>query len=94
MIKPGRDSSPALVPILAMTLTNRIGTFLFWLGFILLFLFIFSDVADQPAFGYFCSGALCLVIGAVLWWRSPRPPSEPPARFRILKKMMKNRKDQ
>ena len=76
-----------------MGYSNRIGTYIFLLGVVLVFLFIFSDVAGNPAFGYFFLGALCLIVGGVLWWRSPgSPPSEPPARFRTIKKMMKKEK--
>jgi hypothetical protein len=73
-----------------MSFSNRIGTFIFLLGVVLVFLFIFSDIAGKPAFAYFFFGVLCLVGGVGLWWRSPSPPpSEPPARFRTVKKMMK-----
>ncbi len=76
-----------------MEFANRIGTYLLLLGVILMFLFIFSDVAGNAAFGYFFVSVLCLLIGGVLWWRSPSPPpSEPPARFRTVKKFLKKDK--
>jgi hypothetical protein len=76
-----------------MTFANRIGLYLILLGVVLVFLFIFSDIAGKPSFGYFFIGILCGIIGGVLWWRSPSPPpSEPPARFRTVKKMMKKDK--
>ena len=65
-----------------MTATNRIGTFLFMLGIVLIFLFIFSDVAGRPSFGYFFFGLLCLILGGFLWWSPAPPPSEPSERFR------------
>jgi hypothetical protein len=74
-------------------LASRIGTFFFFIGVILVILFIFSDVAGEPAFGYFLIGTLCLFVGGMIWWRSPAtPPSEPSERFRTVKKMMKKEK--
>jgi hypothetical protein len=76
-----------------MTVTNRIGTYLFMLGIVLIFLFIFSDIAGSPSFGFFFFGLLCLILGFVLWWKYPAPPpSEPSERFRLLKKIMKKEK--
>ncbi|HMN63016.1 MAG TPA: hypothetical protein PJ988_21795 [Anaerolinea sp.] len=76
-----------------MEFANRIGTYLILLGVVLVLLFIFSDIAGTPSFGYFFIGVLCAVGGAVLWWRTLGPrPSEPPARFRMFRKMTKKDK--
>ncbi len=75
-----------------MSYSNRIGTYLVLIGVVLIFMFIFSDVAGKPAFGYFFLGALSMVVGVALWWRSPAPPSEPPARFRTMRRLMKRDK--
>lgn len=72
--------------------TSRIGLFFFWVGVVLVFLFIFSDIAGQPAFRYFFIGALLVIIGAVIWWRSPAAPAEPADRFRTIKKLLKKKK--
>lgn len=75
-----------------MGYTNRIGTFLMLIGVLLIFLFVFSDIAGQPAYLYFFLGGLSLVLGAVLWWSSPKPPPPPSERFRSVKKMLSKEK--
>ncbi len=70
-----------------------LGSFLFFVGLILLVLFVFSDIAEQPQFGLFAGGAVCLILAVALWLTSPRPaPGEPPARFRTVKKLIQRKK--
>ena len=72
-----------------MVASSRFGTFFLVIGILLVFLFIFSDVAGQPTFAYFCGGVACVMLGVFLWWRSPPgPPPEPHGRFRTVKKFL------
>jgi hypothetical protein len=72
-----------------MIARSRFGTFFLAIGVVLVFLFIFSDVAGQPIFIYFCGGVVCALLGVILWWSSPPgPPSQPPERFRTLRKYL------
>jgi drug/metabolite transporter (DMT)-like permease len=67
----------------------RIGTFLFFFGVCLIVLFILTDLASQPNFAYFLLGAVAIITGGVLWWRTPsgEAPPPPPGRFRMLKNL-------
>ncbi len=75
--------------------TQRLGTFLFVIGVALVGLFILSDYGDKPEFGFFFLGVVCVLSGAVLWWRSPSrgaPPAQPSGRFRMVKSLMNRSK--
>ncbi len=60
------------------------GEFFLVVGLILLSVFFATDLADIPAFGYFCFGSLLLIWGIYLIWRSYVPPPPSP-RFRLLR---------
>jgi hypothetical protein len=65
---------------------QRIGTFLFFLGFCLIVLFVLTDMATKPNFIYFFLGAIAIVGGGLLWWRAPSGPPPPnTGRFRLIK---------
>ena len=64
---------------------NRVGNFFILIGLFLIGLFVLSDVAKAPTCGFFIAGALFLGVGISLWIKSPRPPSPPSGRFRVLK---------
>ncbi len=53
------------------------GEFFLVVGLILLSVFFATNLADFPAYGFFCFGSLLLIWGIYLIWRSyvPPPPS-------------------
>jgi hypothetical protein len=67
-------------------LINRIGTFFILIGLGLIGLFILSDIAESPTCNYLVIGAVLLALGIFLWFKDPRPPSEPTGRFSLLRK--------
>jgi hypothetical protein len=73
-------------------LINRIGTFFILIGLGLIGLFILSDIAESPTCNYLVIGAILLALGIFLWFKDPRPPSEPTGRFRLLQKSKKKDK--
>ncbi len=70
-------------------LSNRVGTFLILLGFLLVGLYILSDISQAPVCNFFLFGILSLGVGLVLWFRNPAPPPQPSGRFRIIRGMGK-----
>ncbi len=66
-------------------LSNRVGTFLVLLGFLLVGLYILSDIAQAPVCNFFLFGILFLGVGLVLWFRNPAPPPQPSGRFRLIR---------
>jgi hypothetical protein len=71
----------------------RIGTFFMVVGFALIVLFVLTDIANSPQFGYFFLGALGVVGGVLLLWRTPGAPPPPPSgRFRLLKNISNRNK--
>jgi hypothetical protein len=73
---------------------SRFGVFLICLGLFLVAIFIFSDMAGTPIFGYFCFGAISLLMGVVLAWRSatPSPQQQDYARFRSVRMALERSK--
>jgi hypothetical protein len=70
-------------------LSRRIGNFFIILGGLLIFLFVFSDLAKTPKYNLLVMGALGVLFGLVLTWSNPPPPPQPSERFRLLKGMGK-----
>ncbi|NPV56523.1 MAG: hypothetical protein HPY76_07620 [Anaerolineae bacterium] len=64
---------------------GRVGTFLILLGVLLIFLFVFSDLAGQVELKYLFYGAGGVFLGFLLRWVSPRPERPSSDRFRILR---------
>ena len=65
----------------------KVGTFFMMVGAVILMLFFFAAKAgvDKSA-GMLFWGLLAFGLGAFLYFRFPKPPSEPSGRFRMLKK--------
>jgi hypothetical protein len=70
-----------------MELWQRVGTFLLLVGFLLVVIFVLSDISHSVDFGYLFYGGLCLAGGFFLRWSHPKPPPEHNPRFRILREM-------
>ena len=76
-----------------MTLKNRFGLFFLILGALFVFLFIFSDMAGQPTFSYFLFGAVGVLLGITLSWRTTLPEKpQPSGRFSAVRKLMQRSK--
>ena len=73
---------------------NRIGVFLICVGAFLVVLFIFSDMAGEPTFGYFCFGAVGILLGIAMAWRTAAapPPRQDYARFRSVRMALERSK--
>lgn len=71
---------------------HRIGTFLIFVGALLVGLFILSDLAETPTCGFLLSGSTLLALGIYLWFRDPveRQPTE---RFRLLRGAQKKQEE-
>jgi hypothetical protein len=67
----------------------RIGTFLMFVGAILIGLFILSDFAKTPMLNYLLCGGSIFMLGIFLWFKNPLPKAPPSGRFRIMKKAEK-----
>lgn len=65
----------------------KVGTFFMMVGSVTLLLFFFAAKAgvDKSA-GLLFGGLITFALGAFLWFRFPKPPSEPSGRFRMLNK--------
>lgn len=70
---------------------SRFGRFLFFIGAILLVVFFAIDQAESPNYGYFCIGAVVIVLGALLMRRGQPPPAES-MRFRTLRRWREQQK--
>ncbi len=71
---------------------HRVGVFFLLLGGFLLLLFVFSAQSEPggvPAL--FLWGVMFFFLGAILWWRSPKPPKQPAERFRLLRQAGKKK---
>jgi Na+/melibiose symporter-like transporter len=64
---------------------SKLGKFLFFIGAILLVIFFAMDQAKHPSYGYFCLGAVAVVLGGLLLMRSQKPPDES-MRFRTVRR--------
>jgi hypothetical protein len=64
---------------------SKFGRLLFFIGAILLVVFFAMDQAANPAYGYFCVGAVAVFLGAVLMMRGHKPPDES-MRFRTVRR--------
>ena len=64
---------------------SKFGRFLFFIGLILLVVFFAMDQAANPSYGYFCIGAMAVILGAVLMLRGHKPPDES-MRFRTVRR--------
>ena len=58
-------------------------------GGVLVFVYVFTDIAKAPDWRFLVGGALLIGLGIYLWWRSPLPPPPPSGRFSALKKKEK-----
>ena len=70
-----------------MNFVNRIGTFLIFLGILMVALFVLSDIARAPTCNFLAVGAVSLGLGVFLWLRDPPSAGPPPQRFRTVKKI-------
>ena len=77
-----------------MNFWNRIGSFFLLIGIILLFMFIFSDVAGSVQFTYLLFSGLMLFTGIIMKATHPNPPSEPSQRFKALREQSQKREAQ
>ena len=73
-------------------LIYRVGTFFLLVGIGLVVLFILSEAARQAALGYFCSGAIFLIIGFMFRAQYKRAVS-PSGRFRLIKWLLPKSKE-
>jgi hypothetical protein len=58
---------------------------LLFIGLILLVVFFAMDQAQNPSYGYFCTGVVIVLLGGLLMLRGQPPPAES-MRFRTLRK--------
>ena len=71
---------------------SRLGKLLFFIGAILLVVFFAMDQAAHPSYGYFCIGAVAVVLGGLLLMRSQQPPDES-MRFRTVRRWREQQKE-
>ncbi len=64
---------------------TRLGSFLIFIGLILLVIFFAINQATHPNYAYFCVGIVILVLGGLLLVRGHKPPAES-MRFRTLRR--------
>ncbi|MFZ6021784.1 MAG: hypothetical protein ACOYXO_19470 [Chloroflexota bacterium] len=73
-------------------LVNRVGVFFLLVGGFLLLLFVFSAQSETGGVSaLFLWGVIFFFLGAILWWRSPKPPKQPVERFRLLRQAGKKK---
>ena len=70
----------------------RSGTFMVWVGFILLIYFLLSESANQPAVKYFCLSTLLFTLGFMIRVRYRRAINASSGRFSVLNKFKKGSK--
>ncbi len=70
---------------------SKFGRFLFFIGMILLVVFFTIDQAESPSSGYFCVGAITVILGGFLMLRGHKPPDES-MRFRTLRRWREQQK--
>lgn len=76
-----------------MDFYRRIGQFLFLLGFFLVFLFIVTDIGQEPKYELFFWGLVGLIIGAIMIARN-RPKPKESGRFRLLRNLRSRDKNE
>ena len=64
---------------------NRIGSFFLFIGFLLIGLYLLSDIAGSAVFGLLIAGGITLSIGILAKWRSPKEEHEGSSRFRLIR---------
>ncbi len=64
---------------------TRLGSFLIFIGLILLVIFFAINQAAHPNYTFFCVGTVFLVLGGFLLVRGHKPPAES-MRFRTLRR--------
>ncbi len=64
---------------------TRIGSFLIFIGLILLVIFFAINQAAHPNYAYFCVGLLAVILGGIFLVRGHKPPAES-MRFRTLRR--------
>ncbi len=65
---------------------SKFGRFLFFIGLMLLVIFFAIDQSQNPAYGYFCAGAVVVILGVILMRSSkPEQPAES-LRFRTVRR--------
>jgi 4-amino-4-deoxy-L-arabinose transferase-like glycosyltransferase len=70
---------------------GKFGRFLLFIGLILLVVFFAMDQSTNPSYGYFCVGAIAVILGAVLMRRGHQPPDES-MRFRTVRRWREQQK--
>lgn len=73
-----------------MTMSGRIGRFIFFMGLFALILYVASLQSGSPNHLYLLAGLIMLVFGRYLRWRA-REPAQPAARFRTVRKYRQKR---
>ena len=71
---------------------SRLGKLLFFTGAILLVVFFAMDQAAHPSYGYFCIGAVAVVLGGLLLMRAQKPPDES-MRFRTVRRWREQQRE-
>lgn len=72
-----------------MTMSGRIGRFIFFMGLFALILYVASLQSGSPNHLYLLAGLIMLVFGRYL--RRAREPAQPAARFRTVRKYRQKR---
>lgn len=68
-----------------MGIGKRVGRFLFFVGIIVLMVFLVTDQLKNPDYRYFCCGVLLLGLGGYAIWRSRSSPTRT-NRFGLFRK--------
>jgi len=68
-----------------MSIGGRVGQFFFFVGLIVLILFLITAHNQQPYYSYFCISTLLLILGSVQMWKGRNPPA-PMDRFNLIRK--------
>ena len=69
---------------------RRFGNFLIFIGLMLVVLFVFSDIAKSTDFNLLVVGGIAVLVGSFIRAATPKPPTEPVERFRLLRKRSKD----